>query len=388
MNLINWQANFTEHQSHTWAEIQRVVDEEVVHIVATTSSELRKKQGWSTIDLSQMKMISFERKGWWKLGTEVIRKHPGAIHVFGGFWADKRFFPLIIYAIVHGNKVAVMNEPFALDAVGYLNESSKLINRLKVKLRPWVYKLTALLLTTLSKPNQLCILALSDCAEEQFIRAGFLSDQVFPFGYFVPKLEYENEVCNEVQQRPVKLIFVGSLLKRKGLDYAVYAVEALHAAGLSVSLDIYGHGESKEFLSSNSQSVSYKGEIPFGQSQKVIAEYDALILPSLHDGWGVVVNESLLQGIPVIASSNVGAKCMIEESGAGMVFESGNQDSLLKLLNEFCTNASLRGEQKRNAKDIGALITPKNAANYMKDVFEFYYAGQGERPKRIWCRQS
>jgi len=116
----------------------------------------------------------------------------------------------------------------------------------------------------------------------------------------------------------------------------------------------------------------------------VIAEYDALVLPSLHDGWGVVVNEALLQGVPVIVSSNVGAKCMVESNGAGLVFESGDMASLERVLYEFCGSGSYREELSKGAVLVGSAITPEKGAKYMKDLFEYYYEGADERTKTLW----
>jgi len=382
MKIIDWQCHFTEHQSHTWLALQHFFEENIIHIVAKTSSSIREKQGWSTVDLSALTTISFNQQGWWKQGTSFIKKYPDAIHVFGGFWADRRFFPLILYALWHGQKIVVMNESYGTEAVGYLSNSSPWRNQLNVFLRPKLYRMTGRMIKVLSSGRQFCLLAFSVRAAEQFEQAGFSHEQVFPFGYFIPK---DSSVSDpEMKSSVVRIVFVGSLLKRKGLDLAVSVVESLDAEGVKIQLDVYGHGEADDYIDANSCCVAYKGTIPFGQAQGVIAGYDALILPSLHDGWGVVVNEALLQGVPVIVSSNVGAKCMVEHSGAGMVFESGDESSLKGVLHAFCTNPLVRSEQCVQAKLLGETISPEHAARYMRDVFEFYFNGEGECPKEIW----
>jgi len=142
--------------------------------------------------------------------------------------------------------------------------------------------------------------------------------------------------------------------------------------------------ELEAYINPKSECVTYKGMIPFGQAQAVIAEYDALILPSLHDGWGVVVNEALLQGVPAIVSSHVGAKCMLEHSGAGLVFRSGDLCSLVQVMKEFVFNLQLRMVLKSKAKQVGLLITPEHAAQYMKNVLKCYFLKHGARPDVLW----
>ena len=88
----------------------------------------------------------------------------------------------------------------------------------------------------------------------------------------------------------LRLIFVGALLKRKGLDVAVNAIHILNQQGIKVTLDVYGSGDPRSFIPKDLDNVTYKGVIATEKAQGVIAQYDALLLPSRHDGWGVVVN--------------------------------------------------------------------------------------------------
>jgi len=209
MKIIDWQCYFTEHQSHTWLAAQQYFDEEIIHVIAKTSSEVRDKQGWSDVDTSELKTIPLKQRGWWKQGVGLLAQYSDAIHVFGGFWADRRFFPLMLYALWCGNKVVVTNESYATVAVAYLGHSLQWRNRLNVLLRPRLYQLAAWLIKILSDSRQFCLLALSSRAVEQFEQAGFTHEQVFPFGYFVPKLN--NVVSDQAADGAVvRIVFVGA----------------------------------------------------------------------------------------------------------------------------------------------------------------------------------
>ena len=119
----------------------------------------------------------------------------------------------------------------------------------------------------------------------------------------------------------------------------------------------------------------------------MIAKYDALVLPSRHDGWGVVVNEALLQGVPVIVSDHVGAKCLVElSSRAGLVFRCDEVDDLISKIRRFVFDSDLRDDMRKSAADIGERILPENAASYMYDVLNYYYQKKGRRPGAFWVK--
>ena len=92
-----------------------------------------------------------------------------------------------------------------------------------------------------------------------------------------------------MESSKLRIIFVGSLIRTKGVDLLVAAVKQLTAQGYALCLDIYGAGDWTA-IRPDVASIRYQGIIPFGKSQQVIAQYDVLVLPSRYDGWGVVVN--------------------------------------------------------------------------------------------------
>ena len=62
---------------------------------------------------------------------------------------------------------------------------------------------------------------------------------------------------------------------------------------------------------------------------------DCLVLPSKHDGWGTVVSEALISGVPAICSDTCGVAEVVKLSNYGGVFKSGNIEDLVnKRFNE------------------------------------------------------
>ncbi|MEY3760388.1 MAG: hypothetical protein RIR39_1879, partial [Pseudomonadota bacterium] len=317
----------------------------------------------------------------------IIRANPEAVHVFCGYWAERRYFPLLVYALWHKANVVIINESFSSESVGYLVEGKRLLNKIKATLRPLLYRAASSLLMFAARGKKPALLAISLRAVEQFKQSGLRDDQVFPFGYFVPSIP----VLDQPKQSlggAIRLIFVGSLLPTKGLDIAIAAVTLCQKLSLPITLDVYGVGDATKYISDETRGTSYCGTIPFGQAQAVIAQYDVLILPSRHDGWGVVVNEALLQGVPVIASENVGARCLVEANGAGAIFPNEDAADMQNIFQQLSTDPKVLHAWRDNAARVRVLIEPEVAAQYMKDVLMFYFYQMGERPKLLCCEAA
>jgi len=86
---------------------------------------------------------------------------------------------------------------------------------------------------------------------------------------------------------------------------------------------------------------------PFQQIEKTprfFALAEAFILPSLWEEWGLVVNEAMACGTPVLVSRNVGAGFDLIENGKnGWIFDPKAAGNLKELLLLFCEDPTLRG---------------------------------------------
>ena len=242
----------------------------------------------------------------------------------------------------------------------------------------------ARLINLLSRSAKPCIFPISQIAKAQFRKSGFDAAAMFPFGWFVPDLNKKPTLPQK--DMALRVIYVGVMNKIKGVDILIRAVKLIRSQGCNVTLDLFGPGN-KEKYENLDAGLCYKGILPYEDVQSTIQQYDLLIIPSLHDGWGVVVNEALLQGVPVVASSRVGAKQLIEASGAGLVFESENVDDLVEKIKLVVDDPALLDEMKRKAALVGQLILPAKGARYFLDVLLYYFYKVGSYPSAIWSVQ-
>ena len=166
----------------------------------------------------------------------------------------------------------------------------------------------------------------------------------------------------------LRTVFVGSLIERKGIDVAVEAVRRLRAAGKAVTLDVYGPGDPEAWHETD--GVRYRGVIPFGKVASVLARYQALILPSRFDGWGVIGNEAIQVGVPVIASDASGIADVISAGGCGLTFCSGNVGDLERCLRSWIDDPRLRNKAAVAANATALLLEPRVAAGYLVKTLE------------------
>jgi len=387
IKIFIWQPSIDHLHYYTWLALQSLLPSPIKFIVGTSENKIRKAQNWKPLDLQELSPIYLPRKNLLKGGVQLLNENLDAIHVFCGFRgaAGYNLFPLIFHALRKGVKVAVIDEAYATSPVGYFYNENIIYSYMKVWVRPWLRYGMAKVLYAVSHVYKPCILALSMTAKKQFLEVGFAPETIFPFGYFVPK--QKKVLTNENKSDSLHLIFVGALIFRKGLDILADAIRSLCKQGYKVELDIYGAGniEKTKFVD---LPIYFKNTLPFDQIQGVIAKHDLLILPSRHDGWGVVVNEALLQGVPVIASSKVGAKQILEFSRAGLIFETENVNDLVEKIKMVIDSPMILYEMKRKASQVGQEIMPENAAQYFLNVLKYYFYKIGRLPSAIWSEES
>lgn len=184
--------------------------------------------------------------------------------------------------------------------------------------------------------------------------------KVFPF-------QYVTETIKRTLPYPtgkVKLLFVGSLIPRKNVKIVLEALKDIS----DIEFTLVGDGEEKKQLEKLAQqnrvNVSFLGIKPMEDISKIMQQNDVLILPSLHDGWGAVVNEAMTLGLYVIVSDHCGAKDLILNESDGLIFKSKNIDSLRKNLNYIITHINQIRLNTNKRITQAARIQGEKVANY------------------------
>lgn len=371
MNIVSWNPVLTDHQSHTLQALKAASRAKVTVIVAHEEDATRKAQGWTAAEVGSLQVrVLGAREG---LGgiRGMLQSHRDCVHLFGSPFDEPRFMLALWWALWMGLPVYLISEPYSTISAGYQDDRQRLLAWAKSKLRPWVYRLYGRLLRRRVRG----VFAISPLAIEQYRAIGIPPDKVHPFGYFVPTQAAQNTTTTPTRRRGgCHGVFIGNLISRKGVHELAAAAKQLRAAGVDLQIDVYGAGDPAPFAF-DGVSIRHAGIIPFGESQSVIATYDFLVLPSRYDGWGVVVNESVLAGVPVLCSDGVGAAAFVRKWNCGLTYPASSATALASSLRTLATDALLRERLRVACLASRSRLAPEIAGRYIIDVI-----AQGARP--------
>jgi glycosyltransferase involved in cell wall biosynthesis len=171
-------------------------------------------------------------------------------------------------------------------------------------------------------------------------------------------------------------IFVGRLIEFKNLFFLFECfAEAQKQSDGDWGLIILGDGEQKEKLQNfvkdlNIKNVSFQNGVSWQEVPAYLALSNVFVLPSYSEPWGLVVNEAMACGMPVLVSEKCGCAVDLVQNGKnGFIFSPFDKNQLTSLLLRFMNkelNCMKMGE-------ISQLIikdySPENVAKEMYEGF-------------------
>ena len=155
--------------------------------------------------------------------------------------------------------------------------------------------------------------------------------------------------------KPV-ILFASKLISLKRPMDLVASFQRLQSRGSDAALVFVGSGPDEQALKDYVQEhhvadVHFFGFQNQSQLPKYYATADVFVMASENDSWGLVLNEVMCAGIPIIASNKVGAvRDLVRHGENGFIYESGNIDELSNYLSQLLDDrerCKLMGTQSR-----------------------------------------
>ncbi len=167
------------------------------------------------------------------------------------------------------------------------------------------------------------------------------------------------------------LISVSRLSRRKGLDYLLRAVAGLNS---DVKLLLVGDGVEKDNLVRLSRKlgiaerVVFVGRIPNENLMRYYNLADIFVLPSLHEGMGIVFLEAMACGLPVVTTNVGGMTDFIMEGKTGLLVKPRDVEHLSGALARLIRDRKLRGRIAKNGERLvrSEYTWEKAAIRYLK----------------------
>ena len=150
-----------------------------------------------------------------------------------------------------------------------------------------------------------------------------------------------------------RLLFVGRLEREKGVPVLL---DAWRRAGLGPDAELLVAGDGP--LTVAGDGVRPLGHVAREDLPALYASADALVVPSVRtatflEPWGLVVNEAMQQGTPVIATDAVGAAAggLVRDGRNGIVAPAGDSAALATRIRALAMNPELRGRLSAAARE-------------------------------------
>ncbi|MGA3172463.1 MAG: glycosyltransferase family 4 protein [Chthoniobacteraceae bacterium] len=183
-------------------------------------------------------------------------------------------------------------------------------------------------------------------------------------------------------QRPARdpaetvFLFCGQMIARKGLDHLLQAFTSIAARYPRSRLLLAGREADLPALLATvpepaRSRIEYAGFQPPEDLPQIFARADVFILPSRYDGWGVVVNQAIGAGLPVICSDAVGAAHDLVEPGVnGLRFPPGDVPALTQCMERLAADPVLVKKWGAASRAKAAAWTPDRGAAKWVNVFQ------------------
>ena len=142
------------------------------------------------------------------------------------------------------------------------------------------------------------------------------------------------------------MLSVGRLTREKDYGTLLRAMKILSSRHPDLSLAIVGAGAERKLLEGIIQSrrltrVQLVGDIRSSAVPKFFGASDAFILSSISETWGVVINEAMAAGLPVLASDRVAAARDLVRPGLnGFVFKHGDPADAARAVEQYLASDS------------------------------------------------
>lgn len=155
--------------------------------------------------------------------------------------------------------------------------------------------------------------------------------------------------------KAVRVLFVGSLQQRKGLSYFV---EACKLATCSIEVTVIGSRVADcAPVDSWLKTCTWHPTLPHGQVLETMRNCDVLVLPSLSEGFGLVVLEAMSQGLTVVVSDHTGASDVVDHGVNGYVVPIRDPQAIAQAFERLASDRTLLDGMKFAALETARLKT-------------------------------
>lgn len=174
---------------------------------------------------------------------------------------------------------------------------------------------------------------------------------------------YVSQPAYEPRQTVRNFLYVGRLTAVKNLPFLINAFKKLP----DLTLNIVGFGEQEaELKSMAGGNVVFHGAVDNKKLPEVYQANDVFVLPSEVEPWGLVVEEAMNNGMPVLISDRVGCGPEIVDDSNGLVFRYDSETDLIEKIRRISEIDRYNSLRRNISKMNFAAIEQRQIECYLK----------------------
>ncbi len=294
----------------------------------------------------------------WTL-SQIQKNHPDS-RIFHG-WSS---FCLQAFEKLKGSKVLVVER-----AGTHIDEQLAIIDQ---EMQRWGMKASPKDVVSESRRERMlreyeladAILTCSSVARQTFIKHGIPGDKV----HFINLgSNFTLHPSTREGRDGFQLICVAMPSLRKGLFYLLEAWKELKLPNAKLHIVTTPNSFFDNYR--DIEGVEYHAHMPWEELSKLYESCDAFCLPSVEDGFGMVVSEAMSFEMPVIVTHDVGASDIVTDGEDGFVVESASSEALKRPIETLYRDAELRRAMGTKA---GKRASQVSWQKYGADLTQFY----------------
>ncbi len=239
-------------------------------------------------------------------------------------------------------------------------------------LYPIINKIRLRKYTGYIKNNAILAFAQGELAKKDLLNLGISSNKIKFLCYSVSAIKQceKNNIIDTFKNNRICFLSIANLTERKGIKYLIEAFNMLSEKQKEKAcIVLVGTGEEettlKELVINKhlEDKILFYGKIPSDKISSVYYSADIFVLPTLFDGWGVVLNEAASVGMPIISTVKCGAAYhLIEENKNGFRIPTKDTKALSKTMVYYIDNPEKIKEHGQKSKEIFKNFTPEKNA--------------------------
>jgi glycosyltransferase involved in cell wall biosynthesis len=200
---------------------------------------------------------------------------------------------------------------------------------------------------------------------------GAPAGKVFKIAYTTDIARFATAPITRPLEQAHKFLFCGQFVERKGLIPFLQVLSrwASDHPAQNVNMALAGDGPLREQLSQITLAANVKleflGVFQYDDLPEIYASAGVFVLPTLADTWGVVVNEALVAGLPVLGSAYAQAvEELIQEGRNGWIFRPDSAEDTYRAIDRMMNTSTAELDVMRaRGRLLASELSPERVAD-------------------------